>query len=274
ISFHRALLSSVAGSPFKKPITITEQEGGSIAGEDEPRLPCLLTKPDPKRLIVSGAEPPRLSMGYDFVGFKTGEDVKKGIKGMQGFVLDGYALHFKFAGRGTGDEPKDKVDANLKSTSTKECTVRSCEEGYQSESCLAPTVISSPSSLVTHEAENAYAALRHKHLLGRYLVPEWAEEVEQDIEVLWKKAGVEYGDAHPSQWCLFSNTQSGLSISPLPTRRAPGAFYPCSQGRGSGNRKFVVIQWTLDAIMYVYRWMRCPKAAKAHTQATVEIMEK
>ncbi|OJA12468.1 hypothetical protein AZE42_10512 [Rhizopogon vesiculosus] len=39
------------------------------------------------------------------------------MKGMQGFVLDGHALHVKFAGRGTEDEPKDKADA--KSTSTK-----------------------------------------------------------------------------------------------------------------------------------------------------------
>ncbi|KAJ8583349.1 hypothetical protein M405DRAFT_748742, partial [Rhizopogon salebrosus TDB-379] len=48
--------------------------------------------------------------------------------------------------------------------------------------------------LTRHEAENAYAALRHTHLLGRHLVLEWAEEAEQDIEVLRKKAGVGYGD--------------------------------------------------------------------------------
>lgn len=44
-----------------------------------------------------------------------------------------------------------------------------------------------------HEAESAYAALRHTHLLGRHLVLEWAEEAEQDLEVLRKKAGVGYG---------------------------------------------------------------------------------
>ena len=48
--------------------------------------------------------------------------------------------------------------------------------------------------LTRHEAENAYAALRHTHLLGRHLVLEWVEEAEQDIEVLRKKAGVGYGD--------------------------------------------------------------------------------
>ncbi len=44
------------------------------------------------------------------------------------------------------------------------------------------------------EAENAYAALRHTHLLGRHLVLEWAEEGEQDLDVLRKKAGVGFGD--------------------------------------------------------------------------------
>lgn len=44
-----------------------------------------------------------------------------------------------------------------------------------------------------HEAENAYNTLRHTHFLGRHLVLEWAEEAEQDIEALRKKAGVGYG---------------------------------------------------------------------------------
>ena len=44
-----------------------------------------------------------------------------------------------------------------------------------------------------HEAENAYAALQHTHLLGRHLVLEWAEEAEQDLDALRQKAGVGYG---------------------------------------------------------------------------------
>ncbi len=47
--------------------------------------------------------------------------------------------------------------------------------------------------MTRHEAENAYAALRHTHLLGRHLVLEWAEEAEQDLDALRKKAGVGYG---------------------------------------------------------------------------------
>jgi len=46
-----------------------------------------------------------------------------------------------------------------------------------------------------HEAENAYTALRHTHLLGRHLIIEWAEEAEQDLETLRKKAGVGFGTA-------------------------------------------------------------------------------
>lgn len=48
--------------------------------------------------------------------------------------------------------------------------------------------------ITRHEAENAYAALKHTHLLGRHLVIEWAEEVEQDLDVLRQKAGVGFGD--------------------------------------------------------------------------------
>ncbi|OAX39920.1 hypothetical protein K503DRAFT_781786 [Rhizopogon vinicolor AM-OR11-026] len=289
-----------------KPITIAEQESGSIAGEDEPALSTgttlfvknrafsttverltqdfrnvpgfsfarVQTKPDPKRPTVSGTEPPRLSMGYDFVGFITGEDVKRGMKGMQGFVLDGYALHVKFAGRGTGDEPNDKVDANLKSTSTKECTVRSYEEGYQFESCSGhahghPKFHSwSSSPVTTHEAENAYAALRHTHLLGRYLVPEWAEEIEQDrdIEVPRKKA-----------WSMVTLIRVNGVFFPIPRVASLFPHFPLGESLRHfvpAREKFVVIQWTLDAIMYVYQRMGCSKAANAHTQATVEIMEK
>lgn len=48
--------------------------------------------------------------------------------------------------------------------------------------------------LTRHEAENAYAALKHTHLLGRHLVLQWAEEdANVDIDELRKKAGVGFG---------------------------------------------------------------------------------
>lgn len=69
-------------------------------------------KHDPKRPDA------KLSMGYGFVGFKDAEAAKKGLKAMEGYILDGHALHVKPAGRGVEDESKGKVLAS-KSMSTK-----------------------------------------------------------------------------------------------------------------------------------------------------------
>ena len=44
-----------------------------------------------------------------------------------------------------------------------------------------------------HEAERAYATLKHTHFLGRHLVLEWAEEGDVDVDKLREKAGVSYG---------------------------------------------------------------------------------
>ena len=132
-----------------KPVTIPEQELFDSTGEEVPlsagstlfvknlafsttterlkqvfrNLPDFAfvrvqTKPDPKRPAVVGAEAPRLSMGYGFVGFKTVEGAKRALKGMRGFTLDGHALHVKFAGRGT-EEDDSKGKATAKSITTK-----------------------------------------------------------------------------------------------------------------------------------------------------------
>lgn len=45
-----------------------------------------------------------------------------------------------------------------------------------------------------HEAESAFAALRHTHLLGRHLVLDWAAEGEQDVAALRRKVGVGFGE--------------------------------------------------------------------------------
>ncbi|KAF7294209.1 hypothetical protein HMN09_01149300 [Mycena chlorophos] len=162
------------------------------------------TKPDPKRL---GG---RLSMGYGFVGFKDTDGANRALKSMQGFVLDGHALHVKFAGRGAeGDEAKP---SSSKSRTTKmlvknvpfEATKKDIRALFGAHGSLksvrVPKKFDSRSRgfafldfVSRAEAENAYAALRHTHLLGRHLVLEWAEEAEQDLEVLRKKAGVGFG---------------------------------------------------------------------------------
>lgn len=183
------------------------------------------TKPDPKR-----PEGGRLSMGYGFVGFTDVEGARKAMMSMQSFVLDGHALHVKFAGRGAEEEAKDKGALLSKSRTTKmivknvpfEATRKDLRElfGYvflqlclplayllslvrshgQLKSVRLPKKFDSRSRgfgflefVSRHEAENAYSALRHTHLLGRHLVLEWAEEAEQDLDVLRKKAGVGFG---------------------------------------------------------------------------------
>lgn len=73
------------------------------------------TKPDSKRPDV------RLSMGYGFVGFKDIDSARKALKSMQGFVLDGHALHVSFAGRGTEEDVKyqEKDEKKSKTRTTK-----------------------------------------------------------------------------------------------------------------------------------------------------------
>ncbi|TFY56626.1 hypothetical protein EVG20_g8855 [Dentipellis fragilis] len=164
------------------------------------------TKPDPKR---PGA---RLSMGYGFVGFKTVEASQKAVKGMQGYVLDGHALSVKFAGRGQ-DEDEDGEKGKDKSSTTKmlvknmpfEATKKDIRELFGSHGQLKSVRLPKRFDQRTrgfaflefvtrHEAENAYNALRHTHLLGRHLVLQWADEGDQDIEELRRKAGVGYGE--------------------------------------------------------------------------------
>ncbi|KAJ7043247.1 hypothetical protein C8F04DRAFT_1029332 [Mycena alexandri] len=163
-------------------------------------------KPDPKR--PDG----KLSMGYGFVGFKDALGAKQAVKSMQSFVLDGHALHVKFAGRGADEPEKGKGAASAKSRTTKmivknvpfEATKKDIRELFSSHGHLKSVRLPKKFDSRTrgfafldfvsrHEAENAYAALRHTHLLGRHLVLEWAEEAEQDLDVLRQKAGVGFG---------------------------------------------------------------------------------
>ncbi|KAE9390532.1 RNA-binding domain-containing protein [Gymnopus androsaceus JB14] len=166
-------------------------------------------KPDPKK--PDG----KLSMGYGFIGFKDVEGARKALKSMQGFVLDGHALHIKFAGRGaeeSADKGKGTDGVGSKSRTTKmlvknvpfEATKKDIRDLFgshgQLKSVRLPKKFDSRTRgfafldfVSRHEAENAYAALRHTHLLGRHLVLEWAEEAEQDLDALRKKAGVGFG---------------------------------------------------------------------------------
>ncbi|KAJ3567263.1 hypothetical protein NP233_g6476 [Leucocoprinus birnbaumii] len=169
------------------------------------------TKPDPKN--PTGGS--RLSMGYGFIGFKDVEGAKKAMKSIQGFVLDGHSLHVKFAGRGAeedGSGKKDKDGVGSKSRTTKiivknipfEATKKDIRDLFGAHGHLKSVRLPKKFDSRTrgfaflefvsrHEAENAYNTLRHTHLLGRHLVLEWAEEAEQDLDLLRQKAGVGYG---------------------------------------------------------------------------------
>ncbi|KZS95372.1 hypothetical protein SISNIDRAFT_451955 [Sistotremastrum niveocremeum HHB9708] len=163
------------------------------------------TKPDPKRPDSDA----RLSMGYGFVGFDTTESAKKGLQSTQGFVLDGHALSVKFAGRGAEEEkkgvPKSQTTKMIVKNVPFEASKKDIRELFGAhghlKSVRLPKKFDSRSRgfafldfLTRREAENAYAALKHTHLLGRHLVLEWAEETEQDIDKLREKVGVGFGN--------------------------------------------------------------------------------
>jgi multiple RNA-binding domain-containing protein 1 len=186
----------------------------------------LQTKPDPKR---PGS---RLSMGFGFVGFRSAETARKALKGMHGYVLDGHSLSVKFAGRGV-EEQEEKKGGREKAKTTKmlvkNVPFEATRKDIQALFRYAVSARQARSELLTfffpfsahgqlksvrlpkrfdrrsrgfaflefvtrHEAENAYNALKHTHLLGRHLVLEWAEEGEVNIDELRKKAGVGFGD--------------------------------------------------------------------------------
>ncbi|TFK26928.1 RNA-binding domain-containing protein [Coprinopsis marcescibilis] len=167
------------------------------------------TKPDPKN--PAG----RLSMGYGFVGFKDEDGANKALKSLQGFVVDGHELHVKFAGRGKEEMAKEvgATGVGAKARTTKmivknipfEATKKDIRELFSSHGKLKSVRLPKKFDSQTrgfaflefvsrHEAESAFNALRHTHLLGRHLVLEWAEEEEHDLDALRKKAGVGFGD--------------------------------------------------------------------------------
>ncbi|KAH9856242.1 hypothetical protein C2E23DRAFT_810772 [Lenzites betulinus] len=165
------------------------------------------TKPDPAR---PGA---RLSMGYGFVGFRTADGAKRGIKSIDGMVLDGHKLVAKWAGRGVEEADSASADKEtVKARTTKmivknvpfEATKKDIRELFGAHAQLKSVRVPRKFDHRTrgfaflefttrHEAERAYSTLRHTHFLGRHLVLEWAEEGDVDVDKLREKAGVSYG---------------------------------------------------------------------------------
>jgi len=134
-------------------------------------------------------------MGFGFVGFQTADAARRALKGMHGYVLDGHTLSVKFAGRGAEEQDEEKQSGREKAKTTKmlvknlpfEATRKDVQELFGAygklKSVRLPKRFDRRSRgfaflefVTRHEAENAYNALKHTHLLGRHLVLEWAQE--------------------------------------------------------------------------------------------------
>lgn len=146
------------------------------------------TKPDAKQPMV------RLSMGYGFVGFTSAEHAIHAQKAMDQYVLDGHTLSVSLARRGRDaddDAPVQRAPSAkmLVKNVPFEATKKDIRELFgahgQLKSVRVPKQVHGRTRgfafvefVSRREAENAMAALRHTHLLGRHLVLEWAGDAE------------------------------------------------------------------------------------------------
>ena len=164
----------------------------------------LQTKPDPKRPDA------RLSMGFGFVGFRTADAARQALKAMNGRVMDGHALEVRFAQRGQdADERGHPAKGESKSQGSNKLVIKNLpfetskkevRELFGSYGNLKSVRLPKKMDRSTRgfafveyvsrkEAEQAMAALRHTHLLGRHLVCDFADETTEDIEALRLKSG-------------------------------------------------------------------------------------
>ena len=162
------------------------------------------TKPNPHQAGAS------LSMGFGFVGFDQPESAKQALTARQSFVLDGHSLQIQFAQRGTEDDSTNSsattkrvaeghgsklIVKNLPFEVTRE-EVRSLFGSYGNlKSVRLPKKVDRQTRGFafiefgsSREALVAFNALQHTHLLGRHLVLQWANQLDNDIDKLRKKS--------------------------------------------------------------------------------------
>ncbi|KAM0754854.1 RNA-binding domain-containing protein [Meredithblackwellia eburnea MCA 4105] len=165
------------------------------------------TKPDPKK--PGGT----LSMGFGFVVFRTVDAARDAMRVRDKYRLDGHALEVKFANRGKEDDSegakKSKAGEQGKknSTSTKllvknvpfEVTRKELRELFSAYGQLTSVRVPRKMDHKTRgfafldfatrrDAEAAFSALEHTHVLGRHLVLQWADEGEGEVDKLREKA--------------------------------------------------------------------------------------
>lgn len=155
----------------------------------------------------------RLSMGYGFVGYRSVSAAQTALTTLHNHDLDGHALSLSFARRGQDDDDGGagdgkKAGASAGRTSTKllvknlpfEATKKDVRALFASHGQLKSVRVPRKAASLAgaagggargfafvefttkKEAESAFEALRHTHLLGRHLVLVWDHEDGQDVE--------------------------------------------------------------------------------------------
>lgn len=177
--------------------TTDERLSSAFHGLSDFAFARIQTKPDPRR---PGA---RLSMGYGFVGFKSVPAAQTAQKAMDGKVLDGHTLVITFARRNA--ETSTTASSLSSSGSTKiliknlpfEATKKDIRDLFSSQGQLKSVRLPKKFDNSTRgfgfveyttvrEAQSAFEALKHTHLLGRHLVLQWsktATNAEEEIEM-------------------------------------------------------------------------------------------
>ncbi|GAA5989764.1 hypothetical protein JCM10908_002310 [Rhodotorula pacifica] len=151
------------------------------------------TKPNPKRPGET------LSMGFGFAGFKTAANAQRAKDAQKGMVLDGHEIEINFAkrdtdkvGQGRGSTTTTMTTAAGKESSTKllvknvpfEATRNDLRQLFgaygQLKSVRLPRKMDNKTRgfaflefASRRDAEAAFEALEHTHLLGRHLVLQW-----------------------------------------------------------------------------------------------------
>lgn len=185
------------------------------------------TKPDPRR---PGA---RLSMGYGFVGFKSVPAARTAQKAMDGKVLDGHTLVVTFAKRNAETQTSSTLSSSSTSGSTKiliknlpfEATKKDIRDLFSSQGQLKSVRLPKKFDNSTRgfgfveyttvrEAQSAFEALKHTHLLGRHLVLQWSQSAankEQEVEMQRSKTKNSF--VLPGQSDTPSNRQAKIKLS-------------------------------------------------------------
>ncbi|GAA5987884.1 hypothetical protein JCM11641_003521 [Rhodosporidiobolus odoratus] len=145
-----------------------------------------------------------LSMGFGFVGFRTTTAAAAAKTARQGYVLDGHALELRFAQRHAdmavhnvqGDAANTKQKTNLTTKllvknvpfEATRAELRQLFGTYgQLKSVRLPRKVDNKTRgfafldfATRRDAQAAFDALEHTHLLGRHLVLQWASEAESN----------------------------------------------------------------------------------------------